>query len=69
MTPPARKHSAPMVVPALAIAALTGSCVDGSINDVTAEAPKAIDPTRFRVTMRHDRDRARRQTQRWQTSA
>src|SRR4051794_41975083 len=33
-----------MAVPALAIAALTGSWVDGSISEVTAETPKAIDP-------------------------
>ena len=69
MMAPARKHSAPTAVPALAIAALTGSWVEGSISDVTAETPKAIEPTRFRVTIRHDSDRARRQTQRWQTSA
>ena len=66
---PARKHSAPTAVPALAIAALTGSEVDGSMSDVTADTPKAIEPTMLSATIHHDSDRRFTQIQRWQTSA
>jgi hypothetical protein len=58
-----------VAVPALAIAALTGSAVEGSISDVTAETPNATDPARLSATIRQDSERARRQTQRWHTSA
>ena len=40
MSAPAKKHSAPAVVPAFAIAALTGSDVDGSTSAAIAEGRK-----------------------------
>jgi hypothetical protein len=47
---PARKHSALNLVPAFAIAALTGADVDGSIGDVTAATPNATDPSLARCS-------------------
>ena len=66
---PARKQSAPNVVPAFAIAALTGSEVDGSTSDVTAATPNAIEPSMLSAAICHSRERARQQTHRWQTAA
>ena len=53
MSAPARKHTPPAVVPAFAIAALTGSDVEGSTSAATAEMPKKIDPSRFSAAIRH----------------
>ena len=59
MSAPAKKHNAPAVVPAFAIAALTGSDVDGSISAATAETPKKIEPSRFSAAIRQAGDGAR----------
>src|SRR3954464_2518725 len=56
MSAPAKKHSAPAVVPAFAIAALTGSDVEGSTSAATAEMPKKTEPSRFRAAIRHAAD-------------
>ena len=44
------------VVPALAMAALTGSLVDGSMSAAAAEMPKNTEPSRFRAATRHSAD-------------
>jgi hypothetical protein len=49
-------------VRALAIAALTGSFVEGSTSAATAETPKATDPRRFSAAIRHPREGRRRRT-------
>ena len=66
---PARKHRAPSAVVELAIAALTGSPVDGSISEARADTPKAIEPSMFSATIHHESVRLRKHTQALQTSA
>ena len=54
----------PSDVPPVAIRVLTGSPVDGSTSDATAEAANAIEPRRFRATIHQDSDRRCMQSQR-----
>src|SRR4051812_8385093 len=54
---PARKHTAPSDVPALAIRALTGSPLAGSTSEATAAMPNATEPSRFTAAIRHPGDR------------
>ena len=54
----------PSEVPALAIRALTGSPEAGSRSEAIADAPKAIDPSRFSATIFHASVRLRKRIQR-----
>ena len=51
----ARKHRAPMNVPALASAASANCPVEGRTNAPTAETPNAMEPTMFNHVLRQSR--------------